>query len=222
MASNITLLNLREACKDRADMQNSNFITDAEWNRYINSAAKELYDILILKGLQYTTETSTIATDGTNEAYALPADFYKLVGVDYIVDNRIYPMESYTFQDRHRYTDSSPQNFLRYRLIGEDSIRFNPVPKPQTITVWYVPVLATLVDDADTLNGVHGWEEYVIVRSAIWAKIKEESETTDLKQDWAILKDRIEEAAENRDLGPSGMVTDVNQDIYRRAVRWEV
>jgi len=218
MASNITLLDLRNACKDRADMQNSNFITDDEWNRYINSAAKELYEILILKGLQYTTTTDTISLNGTDDTYDLPSNFFKLVGVDHNINNETYPMEEYTFQNRNLYNQQNTQRYLRYRLVGEDMIRFNPKPSAQEITIWYDPVLATLSDDADTLNGVNGWEEYVIVRSALWAKVKEESETGDLKQDIAFLRDRIETAAENRDLGPAGQVTDVRRD---RRSRWE-
>lgn len=218
MASNITLLDLRNACKDRADMQNSNFITDDEWNRYINSAAKELYEILILKGLQYTTTTDTISLNGTDDTYDLPSNFFKLVGVDHNINNETYPMEEYTFQNRNLYNQQNTQRYLRYRLVGEDMIRFNPKPSAQEITIWYDPVLATLSDDTDTLNGVNGWEEYVIVRSALWAKIKEESETGDLKQDIAFLRDRIETAAENRDLGPAGQVTDVRRDRRRR---WE-
>ena len=218
MASNITLLDLRNACKDRADMQNSNFITDDEWNRYINSAAKELYEILILKGLQYTTTTDTISLNGTDDTYDLPSNFFKLVGVDHNINNETYPMEEYTFQNRNLYNQQNTQRYLRYRLVGEDMIRFNPKPNAQEITIWYDPVLATLSDDTDTLNGVNGWEEYVIVRSALWAKVKEESETGDLKQDIAFLRDRIETAAENRDLGPAGQVTDVRRD---RRSRWE-
>jgi len=218
MASNITLLDLRNACKDRADMQNSNFITDDEWNRYINSAAKELYEILILKGLQYTTTTDTISLNGTDDTYDLPSNFFKLVGVDHNINNETYPMEEYTFQNRNLYNQQNTQRYLRYRLVGEDMIRFNPKPSAQEITIWYDPVLATLSDDTDTLNGVNGWEEYVIVRSALWAKIKEESETGELKQDIAFLRDRIETAAENRDLGPAGQVTDVRRDRRRR---WE-
>ena len=218
MASNITLLDLRNACKDRADMQNSNFITDDEWNRYINSAAKELYEILILKGLQYTTTTDTISLNGTDDTYDLPSNFFKLVGVDHNINNETYPMEEYTFQNRNLYNQQNTQRYLRYRLVGEDMIRFNPKPSAQEITIWYDPVLATLSDDTDTLNGVNGWEEYVIVRSALWAKIKEESETGDLKQDIVFLRDRIETAAENRDLGPAGQVTDVRRDRRRR---WE-
>lgn len=221
MASNITLLALRDACKDRADMQNSNFVSDSEWNRYINSAAKELYGLLTSKGLLYTTVSDTISTNGTDDTYSLPSDFYKLSGVDYNVDGLPYPMEAYTFEDRHRFTDQSPQQILRYLLVGQDKIRFNPVPNPQTITIWYEPVLATLASDGDTFNGINGWEEYVIVRAAMWALLKEESDVSALASDLAFLRDRIETESNNRDQGPAGMVTDVNRDFDKRRLRWE-
>lgn len=211
MASTITLGELRDACKDRSDMQNSNFISTSEWNRYINSASKELYDILVSKGLQYNIVKYTLAVDGVEDTFDLPSDFYKLEGVDYQINSKSRPMMNFNFIDRNKYQDNDL--IVRYRLVGEDKIMFTPRPSAQTFSIWYIPAFEALSNDNETFNGINGWEEYVIVRAAIWALQKEESDASDLKQDLMYLKQRIEEMSENRDQGLPGTVSDVRGAI---------
>ena len=47
MATTMTLAELREASRQRADQENSQFISDSELNSYINQSYFELYDILV-------------------------------------------------------------------------------------------------------------------------------------------------------------------------------
>jgi hypothetical protein len=63
--------------------------------------------------------------------------------------------------------------------------------------------------DAATLDGISGWEEFVVIDAAIKAGIKEESEISDLRiQKAEMLKD-IEDMAEARDIGQAHHVSDV-------------
>jgi hypothetical protein len=212
MSSLVTLANLTEYAKDRADMQNSNNITAAQWTRYINSAAKELYDILISKGLDYVTTKYTLSVDGSTDTWALPTNFYKLVGVKYTIGGRLLPMFSFNLFESTRYQYNS--QILFYRLIGLKNIVFSPTPRAQDIIIYYAPTLTALSSPTDTLDGVNGWEEYVVVRAARWALQKEESDTSAVDGDLQFLKQRIEEMAENRDQGLPGRVTDVNDINY--------
>lgn len=62
--------------------------------------------------------------------------------------------------------------------------------------------------DTDTVDGVSGWEEYIIVDTCIKAMAKEESDpSVFIAQKNALIK-RIEEAAENRDIGEPEVVSD--------------
>jgi hypothetical protein len=106
VASVLTLLELRTRTRERADQVNSTFISDAELTGYVNQSAYELYDLLVSKyGDNYWASSSNITTDGVNETYALPADFYKLLGVDLQTSGTTsgwLTLKSFTMAERNR------------------------------------------------------------------------------------------------------------------------
>jgi hypothetical protein len=213
------LSDLRTAIRQRADMVNSQFVADSELNSYINQSYFELYDLLIQKyGDNYYVQTPyTFVTDGGSQFYALPADFYKLLGVDLALSNSLdsyVTIKPFNFSDRNRYSVPNFQSFygvtnLRYRLNG-NQLWLNPIPAAgQTVQIWYVPKLTTLVNDTDTVDGVSGWTEYIIVDGVIKCLQKEESDVSIPMAQKAALIQRIEAAAENRDAGSPARVADV-------------
>lgn len=207
MASTTTLATLRQMARRRSDQENSNFIPDAEFNDYINSAAQELYDILVSKTQDYYTISSNIVTDGTSNSFNLPSNFYKLVLLEYSLNGRMTPMKRFNFQEKNRYENNA--QILRYRII-KDQIQFNPVPAAQTVVLWYVPAFTRLSSDSDTLDGVNGWEEYVVVEAAIKAAIKDEADVSALMAQKQALMKRIEDMSDNRDQGLPDRVIDVS------------
>lgn len=62
--------------------------------------------------------------------------------------------------------------------------------------------------DATNLDGISGWEEYVIIDAALKAGIKEESDVSSLGAQKADIYKRIVETAENRDASLPSRVTD--------------
>ncbi len=66
----------------------------------------------------------------------------------------------------------------------------------------------TVVSGGDQIDGVNGWEEYIVVDAAIKALQKEESDVSVLMAQKAALTRRIEGAAANRDAGSPLSVTD--------------
>lgn len=62
--------------------------------------------------------------------------------------------------------------------------------------------------DSTSLDGISGWEEYVIVDAAIKAQIKQENDITPLLVQKQGLKERIEAMAEGRDIGQAFHVSD--------------
>lgn len=63
-------------------------------------------------------------------------------------------------------------------------------------------------NDSQTLDGISGWEEYVIVDAAIKGQIKQEGPIEPLMMQKAELKQRIEAMAEGRDAGQAHHVSD--------------
>lgn len=218
MSTTMTLSQLEDAVRQRADMVNSTFISQPELQSYINQSYFELYDLLVAKyGDNYfVAPPFSITTDGVNEFFSLPADFYKLLGVDLALSNSqdsYVTLKPFNFIERNRYSVPNFQSFygvtnMRYRLQG-DKLWLNPLPASnQRLRVWYVPRMQTLVSSTDTVEGVSGWTEYIIIDAAIKCLQKEESDVSVLMAQKQALIQRIEAMAENRDAGSPATVAD--------------
>jgi hypothetical protein len=215
-----TLLKLRTDAQTRADMVNSQFLTDAEWLSYINASAKELYGLLTQKyGDNYfvTLPPYSFVTDGSTDWYPLPSDFFKLLGVDLQISNApngFATLKPFNMGERNKYAIPNLQAFygiltnLRYRVMGNRLWFIPRAASGQTMRVFYVPRVTELVLDTDVLDGVCGWEEYVAVDAAIKALAKEESDTTQLERAKLALIARIESEAANRDAANPIVVAD--------------
>lgn len=68
--------------------------------------------------------------------------------------------------------------------------------------------------DTTTIQGISGWEEYVIVDAAIKAKIKEESDISGLMMQKEGMLSRINQVAENRDASMPSRVSDTQSVDY--------
>jgi len=220
MATN-TLLQLRTESRQRADMQNSTFVTDSELTNYINNSVSELHDILVqaYDGDYYINEVTFTTTSG-QESYDISTiitadDLYKLRGVDAKLNTAEWTtMQPFAFNERNRRQNSGAWSYLglsnvAYRLVG-DTLRFTPVPDGQVeVRVWYIPTAVQLTADTDTLKDLNNFSEYIIVDAAIKMLQKEESDTSVLMAQKVELKRRIEEAANNRDAGQGESISDV-------------
>ena len=219
----ITLLELRTQARERADQENSEFISDSELNNYINSSIAELTDLLIsCYENDYNIETYTFNTVGQTPGYDLPADFYKLRGVDCQINGPDwFSLRPFNFNERNRNQDFSwglmngPN--IRYRLLG-NQIYFSPAPDGvYPIRIWYTPLATKLTADGDTLNDLNQYAEYVITDAAIKMLQKEESDVSVLMAQKAALTKRIQDMASNRDAGQPESISDIyaeNDDYW--------
>lgn len=238
----MTLFQLRLSAQQRADRVNSNFVTIAEWNSYLNQAMFELYDLLVTVYEDYfLAPSASFISNGADYFYPLPNGsntftnqtgntftpqaFYKLTGVDLAINsanNAFVTVDSFNFADRNNYVypNSSSSIYgvfnLRYRLMG-NQIEFIPTPSAgQIIRLWYIPRLSQLLQDTDTTSiSISGWIEYVIVRAAYLALAKEESDTTQMEGQLLALKQRIEETASNRDAGRPQQISNTRSENGR-------
>jgi hypothetical protein len=234
-----TLLNVRTAAQQRADMVNSQYLTNAEWNANIQASQQELYGLLVQKfGDDYFVAGTPdnwyqFSTNGTSNSYALPDGtnayllkdgvtiapaFFKLLGVDLQVQgatNGWLTLKRFPFTERNRFTFPNVQlgygrrDMLMYRPIG-NMLWLTPIPSGgQTIRIFYVPRLSVPTQDTDVIDGVNGWEEYLVIDAAIKALQKEESDVSVLAAQKAAIIARLEAEAENRDAGSPERVADV-------------
>lgn len=221
-----TLASLRQAAYDLFDEGLQNYIQIPEMNRYINSAFAELYNWLVASGEDYFfTEVTGSFANGTTD-FALPADFQKVVKMfvlpQYTPLRRLMPSEYRNMSS----VSSAPLMYGNmygpkgYLLMGNFLRMVGQFSPNDQFSLWYVPVCTQLVNDTDTWNFpyVAGWPQYVVTRAAIKARIKEESDPTELRNELALIKADIETDMQNRDLGQTRHVVDVEGSChhYRR------
>jgi len=203
MASLITLANLRTQAKQRADQENSNFLSDAEWNSNINNSAKELYDLLTNVNGDYYFNSCSVTTTANNDSYPLPDDFYKLLGVDEIITGtESVSLKPFQYQERNRYRKFSAGGTV--------------------LNLHYIPAMPDLVSDTDVFDGVNGYEEYIVVDAAIKALQKEESDCSLLLAQKDALTKRISASASPRDAGKPEKITDVTLDLEESFLRYRI
>jgi len=280
MTDIVSLSELRLLAQQRADMENSQFITDDEWRRMINRGYAELYDLIVTSANSedYFLKSGTISLTGGTATYDLPTDFYKSRGVDLNTGGAKVPLRRYNFSERNVGGLYSVASDMRYH-IQSNSIVFNPEPSgSDTVTVYYIAsprkfqeytptgisrgstttwtIGTHALQAGDLLDGVNflaadynvtqtissvtattvvtdldssalsdpsiygsiesrydfysGWDEFVIIATAISALIKEEADVSALFAVKQQIQDRIIAVSEMRDLGEPTTVVDVS------------
>ncbi len=216
-----TLATLRTRSRQDADMVNSAFISDAELLSMLNASYQELYDLLIdTHEDHFITSAAFTLSSGDAGVYALPADFLKLRGLDYLHGSDYLTVLPFNWANRNAFSGISTWPDvagIAYRLMGTN-LRIEPnTHATGTYRLWYVPSLTLLAVDADVVNTVitrAGWEEYLVVDAAIKMKQKEESDVAVLSGQKAALIRRINAAAANRDADQPLTVTDTRSMGY--------
>lgn len=216
MARKVTVTRMMTRARERADMVNSGFITDSELRGYISSSYTELYELLIQSGLIYfNPQTENIVADGS-ESYPLPDDYYGTMRVDYQWSSNYWTeLFEYLEPERTMFENvfsGGATGYATHWSVQGGNLVLLPAPSGGTYRHRYIPAPADLeIGNADqvTIDGVGGWEEWVIVDAARKMLAKEESSTAHLERDLARLKERIEESALNRAWASPRRVIDV-------------
>jgi hypothetical protein len=225
-----TLSALRTLVRQRSDTENDGHITDAELTNYVNASFAELYDILTSRFEDYfiTEPAPQYVLTGTTNTISLPADFYKMRGLDYLANGTDdwVEVKKFNFADRNkrrtaisRLANGYP--YREYRVLGS-LITINPPQQAAgTYQLWYIPRFAPLVLDLDVLTGVLDFEEYIVVDAALKCVIKQEGDITALKLSKADLVKRISEMASNRDAGEPETIADASGSFLNRGMLWQ-
>ena len=211
---------LRTRARRRADMENSSFVSDAEIQDYLNSSISELHDFMVKSYEDYFVSEQTynapIATGGAN----LPDDFYKALGGDYNSGGITSTLRAYSFTERNIYnTPYAAIDRLAEPMYKVEGSKIKLIPtnsQSGTITLYYVPLptqFSSTVTEIETI--IPGYEEYVVVATAIRMLMKEESDTRQLELEKNQLASRIIRALSPRDTSGSFAIRDVRKGRFR-------
>ena len=241
----LTLGQLMTKCRQRTDMVNSTFITDAELRGWANIALAELHDILVMAYQEYYIEEKTYNLPSENPG-ELPENFYKSLGVDMSMtgdfggSSVVYRLRPYSFQERAAYSNplmTASRSTTTFYNIRGNNIHFIPDPTiGATVKLYFVPQAVyfsedttpagTGVDDGKTIYTVApqaaiGWEEYLINDICMKIVMKEEGDPTP----YASLKNaqakRLRSVTKVKDPGESKAITDVGiGTLQRNYINW--
>jgi hypothetical protein len=220
MARTRTLLELRDEVRQRADMENSELIADAELTRYINQSIARLHGKIAQAGEGDFEAQDNIPTTVGGFQFALNADFWRLAAVPpYLsIGGKAHFLRRFTPAERPHlltatdgadpWSDAGGQ--LYYRLVDDDTIEFlPPATRVTTVTVTYVRAAPALAADADTYDGRNGWDEWVVLDAAVKCLMKEESDVRALIAERDALWEEIKPQAAAKDLVEPDRVRDV-------------
>jgi len=226
--SGVTLFNLKLQARYKADAVTDRSISETELEHYINQSYGELQDILEkATGNYYFLDGYEFVTEVNKRDYDLPADFYKLGGVDLVIGTDKYSIPRYNFIERNLYENTSLHlwngtPFLHYELL-QNSIRLLPAPTAvYNITLWYSKRLSTLTKESDKMSNIiiRDWSEYITIDAAIKILNKKllnlppqqmqgtQAVITNLQGQKASMSERLKEMVENRDWGAPLNVVD--------------
>ena len=201
MAQTLTqhIANVREFSNTQ---NNTGFVSDSEITKRLNEALGELYDLVVVTFEHYYVSTTSFTLAGGQSGYtqALPADFYKDVGLDRSPGTtqavRVPKLPS--FMERNRVLGPV------YDITGNNLEVRPPDNSAGPYQLFYTPKAPVLVNAGDTLDvTLSNWEEFIDIRAAIKVLTKREMDTTSLQQDLSALTERIKAMAANRSEEPS-------------------
>ncbi len=207
MSRTVTGGTLLTACRRRSDTENDTHIADAEIYEYMSNWLAELHELLIGSGLAYAEKTKTIVSTGANK-YPLGSDVLSIIRVDHVASaDDVRPVVEIDVRDIHRVSRTHQERALFFRHVQDNLHLYPPPLSGQVYEVIYWPVAATLTTMTDVVDGISGWEDF-IVTGAVMDILAKQSRL----EEWGVqdkrmndratgLRARIQKAALQRGMG---------------------
>lgn len=212
----MTLGELKTLIRQRADQENSEFISESELDSYVNASCGELFDLLVNTNEDYYTSSSGITVSDSSGILPLPTNCYKIRGVDYAIDNTRYQtVRSFEFLSRNQLNNSDsllgnypfhPQ--VRYKILGNNLMLLPASQANGTYKLWFIPYFTILSSDSSSVDSAMlPWIEYVVADCAAKLAAKEESDLRPFLAAKDGMRQRIQATATIRDQSEPHQVT---------------
>lgn len=223
MAS-VSLATLRTRVQQLGNYENSARFTPSFLNDCINAALFELYELLSGVHEGYFDITATLSTTTNVDNVALPADFWRLRGVDVALDStRWLELRQISIAERNRYSNIGNGRPFAYRIAnGGTRGQLTLYPTPDAVyqmRVFYEPTRTALAADGDSLEDWNGWADYVVHGALLRCDEREKRPTGERLAKLEQIKQRIiTGAGERRAAEPEYLVT--GRDTYDPPWGW--
>lgn len=174
MARNVSLTQLLTDVRSQADIVGATLRhTDTELTRFLNQAIQRFRERVSAEGsTHYLVAATGNFTVGATSPYqfqtldlsSLNPALVRSFGIDITVNNVSHSLLHIPFTHRGNYAGPSfhgvPVAWAHFR---RDQVAIFPPPdSTYAYVVWYLPVLADLVNPGDNWDGAAGWEDYLV------------------------------------------------------------
>lgn len=208
-----TLTNLIADVRNRTNMENSTFVTDAEITEYLNQEIAELWARLTQGAGQpyYRGSTTYSVSNAGSGVYNLPSDFWVLQEVVATINGTSRNLAPFMPSERGTLSVNNPwcvDGSVMYRL-APSSIEFLPVTQSFTVTMYYTPAATRLASGSDTFDGFNGYEMAPIYGACATIQAKEQTDPSFYIGQRERIYKHIESLASQRDMGMPERVQDV-------------
>ena len=183
MARTRTLAQLIAEVRDRADIEGSQHITDAQIQRYLNQSGAALHALMVEAGDDWFTVVTGApisAPDGGLNDVELQSNFYKLVAISLDIDGVQTPLRKWVWEEFPALFSagaSVPAGFIpMYRVVADRIIIGPGVAAGPSLVIAYARTFTDMALTSDTLDGRDGWEEWVVWDATVKCLVKEESD----------------------------------------------
>jgi hypothetical protein len=182
-APTISSAEIANRARERADMVNSDFCSDAEVTRYCEKAWQEFYGIITAKepDLCVTKASSALTTVSGTASYSLASDVkaprrFRIQNGASLRRAELPTFEAFDYGGR---TGKPSHYWLTGAAAAVLKVTLLPTPGGvYTIDYWYIPSLSLADVTAPGMNFIAGWDEYVVLTAAMKMKDKEESDVS--------------------------------------------
>lgn len=211
--------------REKADIQNTEFVSDDELVRYINSAWRyanakltESYEDWNVSSYDFTT------VSGTRD-YALPADFVRLRKVFYVRDlgtssEREFPLRRVNWQETDNYVryDNKPNRFM---LRGSNIRLFPLVNAAHDYRIYYSAAPATVTALSTNIDFQYGIDRFIIWDAVVACKIKDDLDAAEAMAERNMALQDMIGAAETRDASEPTYVQEVHYSSTSDWWKWQ-
>lgn len=175
MARTVSLSTMRGEIRWLADVKGLTVRhQDSDLNRAINQSIQHFREKVSNRGIRhYLTHTTGTLTSGATSPFAFtvldlaaasPA-VVRVYGVDINYQGRIVSLQQVDFDSRNDFQrgDNQPTG-IPVAWANYQTARLAILPASNgayPYAVWYLPLLADLTLDADTFDGINGWERWI-------------------------------------------------------------
>lgn len=183
MSRTRTLTQMIADVRQRTNLETSTFVTDAEITEYLNQELAELWARIAQgSGAPHYRAAYPYSVTTSQTLYPLPADFWRVQGVEATISGTTYRMRAFGPAERAALVNSAASQYpwfdtTKYR-IQADNIEFQPVTQAFSATLFYTPSQPRLVNVGDTFDGYNGYEMAAIYGACATCQAKEDTDTS--------------------------------------------